>query len=66
MAKIKYRKLLMHETYRAEGLCDVERHVAECFDEAFNPIIKDLPEPDEYGFRSGTFIVTVEWEPEKE
>jgi hypothetical protein len=66
MKLLTNRKLLMFEKYSSEELCDVERDVHECFDEDMNLLIKDLPPADEHGFRPGSFVVTVEWEPEDE
>jgi hypothetical protein len=51
---------IFEKDYDGESLYDVQRDIIECFDQRFNPSVKDIPQ-DEYGFQIGTFKITVEW-----
>jgi hypothetical protein len=55
-------KVIFEQEYDGESIVDLERDISECFDERFNPLVKDLP--DEYGIVEGTFKVTITWYPE--
>lgn len=45
--------------YADEELSDIERDISECFDPRFNKDVEGIPSED--GFRTGQFVVTVEW-----
>lgn len=53
--------ILLKKEYSGEELCDLERDVAEALDGDYNAIAHVIP-TDEYGFQSGRFKVTIEWE----
>ena len=55
--------VLFEKQYDGESLYDVDRDIAEAFDERFNPKVSVVPQ-DEHGFQKGTFTVKIEWSPE--
>jgi hypothetical protein len=52
--------IILEKQYDGESLYDIERDIAEVFDERFNPEISAIP-TDMYGFQTGTFTVTITW-----
>jgi hypothetical protein len=56
---------LLDKTYDGESICDAERDVYEAFIEDFTPAVSGIPS-DDLGFQTGTFKVTVTWEPDDE
>jgi hypothetical protein len=52
---------IFSKEYSGEGLCDVERDVAEAFDPDFNHRVIDIPN-DEHELPKGVFTVTITWE----
>lgn len=57
---MRIRHEIFTQEYTDEELYDVERDVSEALQEAYNPIIGGIP-VDKNGFRTGTFIVSIEW-----
>lgn len=56
----KNKMKIFEKEYSDESLVDIEEDV---YDAVINS--KLVPEPDEDGFRRGTFKVTIEWEDEE-
>lgn len=56
--------VLLDQVYVGESLADVAQDVEECLDERFTFSSVRIP-VDEYGFATGTFRVTVAWEPDQ-
>lgn len=55
-------KTIFNQTYDGESISDVHRDFSELWDEAFNPIMSEIPSED--GFWKGSFKVIVEWREE--
>jgi len=51
---------LLDKVYDGESLYDVNRDVADAFDEDCNPSVVLVP-TDEYGLHQGSFKVTITW-----
>lgn len=57
--------VLLDQIYVGETLADVSQDVEECLDERFAFSSVCIP-VDEHGFATGTFRVSVIWEPDEE
>ena len=57
---MKLRHEIFTQEYTDEELYDVERDVMEALDSKYNPIVANIPK-DKDGFRTGTFVVSIEW-----
>lgn len=57
---MKVRHEIFTREYTDEELYDLERDVTEALQEEYNPIVSNLPK-DKHGFRTGTFVVSIEW-----
>ena len=57
---MKLRHEIFTKEYSDEELYDVERDVMEALQEEYNPIVAGIPK-DKDGFRTGTFVVNIEW-----
>ena len=57
---MKLRHEIFTKEYSDEELYDVERDVSEALQEEYNPIVAGIP-TDKDGFRTGTFVVSIEW-----
>jgi len=56
---------ILTKEYSGEELHDVERDVSEAFDPDFNHRVIDIPQ-DDAEMQTGTFTVTITWEPADE
>ena len=50
--------ILFEKEYHGEAISDLWRDTSECFDERYNPIVKDIPQ-DKHGFQRGKFKVVI-------
>jgi len=57
---MKTRHEIFTREYTDEELYDLERDVTEALQEDYNPIVGSIPK-DKHGFRTGTFVVSIEW-----
>ena len=57
---MKLRHEIFTKEYSDEELYDLERDVVEALQEEYNPIVGNIPR-DKDGFRTGTFVVSIEW-----
>jgi hypothetical protein len=57
---MKIRHEIFTREYTDEELYDLERDVSEALQEDYNPIVASIPK-DKHGFRTGTFVVSIEW-----
>jgi hypothetical protein len=57
---MKLRHEIFTKEYSDEELYDLERDVVEALQEEYNPIVAGIP-VDKDGFRTGTFLVSIEW-----
>ncbi len=57
---MKIRHEIFTQEYTDEELYDVERDVSEALQEDYNQIVGNIPK-DKNGFRTGTFVVSIEW-----
>jgi hypothetical protein len=57
---MKLRHEIFTKEYSDEELYDVERDVMEALQEEYNPIVGNIPK-DRDGFRTGTFVVSIDW-----
>ena len=57
--------VLLDRIYVGENLADVGQDVEECLDDRYTPAGACIP-IDECGFPTGTFRVSVVWEPDNE
>lgn len=57
---MKIRNEIFTREYTDEELYDLERDVSEALQEDYNPIVGSIPK-DKNGFRTGTFVVRIEW-----
>lgn len=64
----KYRgREIFSKKYDGESIVDLSRDISECFDERFNPAVKEIPEMEDCpGFWDGEFVVSVKWVPTSE
>lgn len=56
--------VLLDRIYVGETLADVAQDVEECLDDRYTLTSACIP-VDEYGFPTGTFRVSVVWEPDE-
>lgn len=58
---------IFKKDYDGESIVDMGRDISECLDSDFNPVVKEIPEMEDFpGFWAGKFVVSVTWVPDSE